>query len=194
MLVVESKKHLLVAVRCDYMENKPQELLFPAQSVHAVDAPPARNAGPASTWAGTLFIPLERSEVSSLRCYWMFQAGSQGQQEQIVLTCSEVSRELDLVTCVLFWACYLSLSVLGWGWVSKPKYWNFQVLLGSSNAVFGFEQLLCSAGLSKQEGARVGGVLCTSRWHRQQILGCKVCVTGKNLVHSSNSFSAILPK
>lgn len=58
-----------------------------------------------STWAGTLSVPLEQSEVSSLRCYWMFQAGSQGQEEQIVLTCSEVSRELHLITRVLCWAC-----------------------------------------------------------------------------------------
>lgn len=58
MLVVESKKHLLVALRCDFMENKPQELFFPAQSVHAVDAPPARNAG-------TLSVPLEQSEINS---------------------------------------------------------------------------------------------------------------------------------
>lgn len=90
-------------------------------------------------------MPLEQSEVSSLRCYWMFQARSQGQEERIVLTCSEVSREMGLVTRVLCWVCDLSLSALGW--VSKPKHWNFEVLLGSSKAVFGFGQLLCSAGL-----------------------------------------------
>lgn len=58
VLVVESKKHLLVALRSDFMENKPQELFFPAQSVCAVDAPPARNAG-------TLSVPLEQNEVNS---------------------------------------------------------------------------------------------------------------------------------
>lgn len=136
-MVVESKKHLLGALRSDYMQNKNQELFFPAQSVYAVDAPPARNAGPASTWAGRLSVPLEQSEVSS-------QAGSQGQEEQIVLTCSEVSRELGLVPLVLCWPCGGCLS---WGWVSKPKCWNFELFLGSINAVFGFEQLLCSAGL-----------------------------------------------
>lgn len=88
MLAVESKKHLLVALRSDFMENETQELFF---SQLRVDAPPGRNAGPASTWAGTLSVPLEQSEGSSLGCYWMFQAGSQGQEEQIVLTCSEVS-------------------------------------------------------------------------------------------------------
>lgn len=34
---------------------------------------------------------------------------------------------------------------------------------------------------SVKSRVQVGGVSCTSKWHRQQELGRKVCVTGKNL-------------